>query len=203
MANSLPRRARGHAAFAPAFFLAAALLCPSGAPAQTLQDKIAACAACHGATGQSPNPDIPSIGGQPKLFVMYQLFFYREARRQNPEMNIIAKDMSDAELTAMSDYVAGLPPPPPAEGDVDEARYLRGAALAQARICGTCHNPDFSGREQMARLAGQRESYLLKSFKEYQAGTRIGTQAAMAEAVRGLDDAALADLAYYLARFRP
>jgi hypothetical protein len=34
-------------------------------------------------------------------------------------------------------------------------------------------------------------------------GVRIGTQAAMAEAVRGLDDAALGDLAYYLARFRP
>ena len=54
----------------------------------------------------------------------------------------------------------------------------------------------------MARLAGQREGYLVKSFKEYQAGTRVGTQAAMAEAVRGLDDTALGDLAYYLARFR-
>ena len=55
----------------------------------------------------------------------------------------------------------------------------------------------------MARVAGQREAYLLKSFKEYQAGTRVGTQAAMAEAVRGLAEADLADLAYYLARFRP
>jgi cytochrome c553 len=55
----------------------------------------------------------------------------------------------------------------------------------------------------MARIAGQREAYLLKSFKEYQAGQRVGTQAAMAEAVRGLDDIQLADLAYYLARFRP
>ena len=55
----------------------------------------------------------------------------------------------------------------------------------------------------MPRLAGQREAYLLKSFKEYQAGVRVGTQAAMAEAVRGLSEAELADLAYYLARFRP
>ena len=134
---------------------------------------------------------------------MYQLFFYREARRTSPEMNTVAKDMSDAELTAISDYVAGLPPPPPADGAIDEARYRRGAALAQARICGTCHNPDYSGREQMPRIAGQREAYLFKAFKDYQAGIRVGTQAAMAEAVRGLDDAALADLAYYLARFRP
>ena len=79
----------------------------------------------------------------------------------------------------------------------------RGAELARKRICGSCHNPDLSGREQMPRLAGQREAYLLKSFKEYQAGQRVGTQAAMAEAVRGLSDSELADLAYHLAHFRP
>jgi cytochrome c553 len=55
----------------------------------------------------------------------------------------------------------------------------------------------------MPRLAGQREAYLMKSFREYQAGTRVGTQAAMAEAVRGLDATALADLSHYLAHFRP
>jgi cytochrome c553 len=208
MASRLSRSARGRlaarfAASAPALLLAATALCPGHAAAQTLQDKIAACAACHGETGQPHNPDMPSIGGQPKLFVMYQLFFYREGRRKNPEMNTVAKDMSDAELTAISDFVARLPAPPPIGGTIEATRYRRGAELARMRFCGSCHNPDYSGREQMARLAGQREGYLFKSFKEYQAGTRVGTQAAMAEAVRGLDDAALADLAYYLARFRP
>ena len=191
------------AALASAYLIASVLLLGEHARAQSLQDKIAACAACHGEKGISPNPDIPSIGGQPKLFVMYQLFFYREGRRKNAEMNTIAKDMSDAELTAISDYVAGLPAPEPAGGEVDEARYLRGAALAQARICASCHNPDYSGREQMPRIAGQRESYTLKALQDDRVGVRIGTQAAMAEAVRGLDDAALGDLAYYLARFRP
>lgn len=134
---------------------------------------------------------------------MYQLFFYREGRRANPEMNTITKDMSDAELTAISEYVAGLPPPSsPSTGAIDEARYRRGAELADKRICGACHNADYSGREQMPRLAGQGEAYLVKSFREYQAGTRVGTQAAMAEAVRGLSAGEFADLAYYLAHFR-
>jgi len=168
-----------------------------------LQDRIAACVGCHGERGLSPDPNVPAIGGQPKLFVMYQLFFYREGRRDNPEMNAMAKGLSDADLTALANYVAGLPPPPPVDGPVDRARYERGAEIARQRICGSCHNADFSGREQMPRLAGQRESYLLRAFKDYRAGARVGTQAAMAEAIRGLDDAALADLAYYLARFRP
>jgi cytochrome c553 len=175
---------------------------PATSRAETLQERIAQCVACHGEAGRSENPDIPHIGGQPKLFVMYQLFFYREGRRKSDEMNTVAKGITDADLTALAEFVAKLPPPPPGENPSDKARYTRGAELAANRICGSCHNPDFSGREQMPRLAGQREAYLLKSFKEYQAGARVGTQAAMAEALRGLDDAQLADLAYYLAHFR-
>ena len=201
MASSRRCRVRsGLAASAPLVLSIAAGPCPSGA--QTLQDKIAACTACHGETGQSQDANVPSIGGQPKLFVMYQLFFYREGRRTNPEMNTITKDMSDAELTAISEYVAGLPAPAPASAAIDETRYRRGAGLADKRICAACHNADYSGREQMPRLAGQHEAYLMRSLRDYQAGARVGTQAAMAEALRGLDDADLADLAYYLARFR-
>ena len=79
----------------------------------------------------------------------------------------------------------------------------RGAELAQERMCASCHNPDYSGREQMPRLAGQHEAYTLKALQDYQAGVRVGTQAAMAEAVRGLTEEELADLAYYHAHFRP
>jgi len=37
-----------------------------------------------------------------------------------------------------------------------------------------CHNPDFSGREPMPRLANQREEYLLKAMQDYRSGNRIG-----------------------------
>jgi cytochrome c553 len=118
-------------------------------------------------------------------------------------MNTVAKDMTDAELTAIAGHVAGLPPPPVPAGPRDDVRYSRGAKLAEQRICGTCHNPDYSGREQIPRIANQRQSYLVKALNDYRIGKRIGTQAAMAEAVRGLDDAAIADLAYFLSHFRP
>jgi cytochrome c553 len=189
---------------ASALALALAAFCcsgPPGAPAAALEDAKAQCVVCHGADGRSDNPDIPHIGAQPKLFVMYQLFFYREARRKSAEMNAVAQQLSDADLSALADYVASLPPPPPAS-NADQDRYLRGAALAGQRACAVCHNPDYSGREQMPRLAGQREGYLLRSLTQYQQGERIGTQAAMAEAVRGLGASELADLAHYLAHFR-
>lgn len=177
-------------------------IAPDTAVGQSLQDKIAQCAACHGEDGQAKDPAIPNIGGQPKLFVMYQLFFYREGRRKSPEMNVIAKELSDADLDAIATHVSKLLPAPAREGR-DEARYQRGAKLAQERICATCHNADYSGREQMPRLAGQHPEYTLKALQDYRAGVRIGTQAAMPETVRGLDDEALADLAHYLAYFKP
>jgi cytochrome c553 len=171
--------------------------------AQSLQDKIAQCEACHGKDGRSTDPKIPHIGGQPKLAVMYQLFFYREGRRKSEEMNLIAKELTDAELTAVAEHVAKLPPPPPAAGPIDEARFKRGAELAAKRMCASCHNDDYSGRQQMPRLAGQHDAYTVKALQDYRTGARVGTQAVMAEAVRDLSDADFEDLAYFLARVRP
>jgi cytochrome c553 len=171
--------------------------------AQSLQDKIAQCEACHGKDGRSMDPKIPHIGGQPKLAVMYQLFFYREGRRKSEEMNLVAKSLTDAELTAVAEHVAKLPPPPPAAGAIDEARFKRGAGLAASRMCASCHNDDYSGRQQMPRLAGQHEAYTVKALQDYRTGARVGTQAVMAEAVRDLSDADFGDLAYFLARVRP
>jgi cytochrome c553 len=178
-------------------------VCSAGALGQSVQDKIAQCEACHGKDGRSTDPRIPHIGGQPKLAVMYQLFFYREGQRKSEEMNLIAKALTDAELTAIAEHVAKLPPPPPAAGAIDEGRFKRGGELAASRMCASCHNGDFSGRQQMPRLAGQREAYTVKALQDYRTGARVGTQAAMAEAVRGLSDADFDDLAYFLARVRP
>lgn len=202
MASSRARHCKARGRTVLGLLLVLSLQPSSASLAQTLEERKGLCVVCHGEAGQSANPDIPSIGGQPKLFVMYQLFFYREGRRKNPEMNAIAKGISDGDLDALAEWVSKLPPPEAAKDGIDGERMQRGEAVSKGRQCGSCHNPDYSGREQMPRLAGQREAYLLRSFKEYQAGTRVGTQAAMAEAVRGLGEPELADLSYYLANFR-
>jgi cytochrome c553 len=161
------------------------------------------CLACHGDATRPGQPGVPGITGQPKLFTQYQLFFFREGRRKNPEMNALAKEMSDADLVALSEAIEKLPPRTPSSDGVEEARYQRGGQLAAQHICHTCHKPDYSGREQMPRLAGQLEAYMVKAMQDYKAGVRVGTQAAMAEALAHVDDAGVADLAHYLNHLRP
>lgn len=183
--------------------LAALTLLALATPAlsATFEERTAACLACHGASGQSILPDTPSIGGQPSFFVIAQLFLFRRGGRSNPVMTEVAKPMTDDDLRAFSAWVATLPPPAPPTTAPDPARMARGRALAQQRPCASCHNPDFSGRDQMPRLAHQREEYLLRTMREYQSGRRLGYGGAMSEELHGLSDADLQDLAHFLAHW--
>jgi cytochrome c553 len=168
-------------------------------PAQSVDERFVACLACHGADGQSRTPETPSLGGQPSFFVVAQLFLFREGRRDNAPMTAAAKGLTNADLIAFAERVTKLPPPPPPEAKPDPERFARGVALTRRHPCGVCHNPDFSGREQMPRLANQREDYLLKSMREYKSGARLGYGGAMAQELAGLSDQDLIDLAHFLA----
>jgi cytochrome c553 len=181
--------------------LAALLLLAPAAPAvaASFEERAALCLSCHGPNGQSILPDTPSIGGQPAFFVIAQLFLFRRGGRSNAPMSEVARPLTDEDLRAFGAWVATLPPPAPPAEPPDPERFARGRALAQQHPCVSCHNPDFSGREQMPRLAHQREDYLLRSMREYKSGARLGYGGAMASELVGLSDADLQALAHFLA----
>jgi cytochrome c553 len=162
-----------------------------------------ACLACHGASGTSATPLTPSLGGQPSFFLVAQLFLFREGRRDNPVMKAQAKGLTDADLRRLSETLSKLPPPRPPADAPDAARMKKGFGLIETRHCTSCHGRDFAGHQNVPRVANQREDYLLKALRDYRSGARIGYgNALMPETVAGLDDAQLADIAYFLARLR-
>jgi cytochrome c553 len=112
-----------------------------------------------------------------------------------------AKGMTDGDLQAWGEFIARLPPPPKPGQAPDGKRYARGRELAAQHHCPVCHNPDYSGREQMPRLANQREDYLLKAMRDYKSGARVPYGRGMEEVVAVLGEAEFADLAHYLAHF--
>jgi len=184
-------------AFAALTFVAAA-----PAFAETMAERAAPCLACHGASGQSETPEIPSLGGQTAPYALIQLYLFREKQREVEVMNDMTKSFTDDDLRAFSDFIATLPPPKPPSAAGEPERMQRGAALITQNRCNSCHNLDLSGRENIPRIADQREDYLVKTLRDYKNNTRHGYDGTMAEVLADVTDAQIADLAYYIARFR-
>ena len=71
--------------------------------------QIPACAACHGPNGAGMPAQYPRMGGQHGDYTEAQLLTFRSGARGNSaQMMSIAQKMNDAEIKAVSDYVAGL-----------------------------------------------------------------------------------------------
>jgi cytochrome c553 len=172
------------------------------AAAETAKERLPTCLACHGETGQSQNPDVPSLGGQQGFYVTVQLLMFRERMRVATPMNDMTKDLTDDDLRSFAELISALPPPQPATGPVDEARIRRALALVERNRCNFCHTPSFAGRDNVPRIAAQREDYLLKTLRGYKDNSRHGYDASMADVMAPISDADIVDLAYYIARVK-
>jgi cytochrome c553 len=70
---------------------------------------VAACAGCHGATAAGVPAQYPRLAGQHQDYTVAQLQNFKAGSRSNsPQMGALAKRMSDEEMKAVADYIAGL-----------------------------------------------------------------------------------------------
>lgn len=164
------------------------------------QERVQLCAACHGPDGNSVDPKVPSIAGQPKLFLETQLVLFREELRKSDLMLPVVKGLKDPELIKLAEHFSKLPAKGMETGPADKALTQRGSQRAKELRCGICHLSDFRGQNQIPRLAGQREAYLEAEMRAYRDNKRTGGDTIMAAALYGVSDADIKALAHYLAR---
>ncbi|MFC3632032.1 c-type cytochrome [Paracoccus angustae] len=89
--------------------LAAAFgLCAGAALAQSDEAPIQTCRVCHGVDGVGTNPMIPNIGGQSAEYLSKQLQDFRAGRREDPQMSIIAQNLTDEEIRALARWYASV-----------------------------------------------------------------------------------------------
>lgn len=70
---------------------------------------VAACASCHGATGSGIPAQYPRVAGQHQDYTLAQLQAFKAGGRSNSvQMTTLAKRLSDDEMKAVADYIAGL-----------------------------------------------------------------------------------------------
>lgn len=137
------------------------------------------CVSCHGADGNSVNPEWPSIAGQHAPYIVQQLQAFKSGARANPLMTGQAMILSEQDMADLAVYFESLPAAPkavadPAMVDKGEALYKGGDREDSVAACIACHGP--SGRGNPAAMypsiAGQYAVYTAKQLRDYASGSR-------------------------------
>jgi cytochrome c553 len=183
--------------------LSLAIVCGSSAHAADLgagKEKAELCIGCHGEAGISQTENIPSLAGQPDQFIQWQLVFFRAGARKNEQMQPVVEQINNDDIRNLGAYFASLAPPKATQPDDNPDLSKKGAQAAVGRRCASCHTDSFAGTKAVARIAGQREEYLLKALHDYKSGVRSGGgMAAMADVAYPLSEEEITALAHYLA----
>jgi cytochrome c553 len=186
-------------AISAAALLTLGVLSAGAADNTAVQEKAAVCSGCHGENGISQTENIPSLAGQPDQFLQWQLVFFRAGSRKNEQMQPIAAEITNEDVRSLGAYFAAMTPPKGPE-DKDPDLSKKGQQAAAGRRCASCHTDTFVGTKAVARIAGQREEYLVKALHDYKSGVRSGgAQAAMADVAYPLSDEEITALSHYLA----
>ncbi|MFK4720494.1 cytochrome c553 [Bradyrhizobium niftali] len=197
----MPRQFISHAISTVAL-IALGALSASAADNAAIKEKVAACAGCHGDNGISQTENIPSLAGQPDQFLQWQLVFFRAGSRKNDQMQPIVEEIGNEDIRSLGAYFSQLAPPKGPE-DKDPDLSKKGAQVATGRRCASCHTDTYAGTKAVARLAGQREEYLVKALFDYKAGQRVGGGvAAMADVAYAMSEEEITAVAHYLAHLQ-
>ena len=155
---------------------------PERAP-DTMQARVLACAACHGAQGQGTDNDyFPRLAGKPAGYLYNQLVAFRDGRRQYPPMNYLLAYLPDAYLHRIADYFANQRPPYPSASTpaVSIALLARGGQLVKSGdpsrdipACVACHGAALTGMEPaIPGLLGLHAEYISAQLGAWRYGTR-------------------------------
>ena len=139
----------------------------------------ATCSACHGADGNSSNPEWPTLAGQGEGYLAKQLYDFRKGNRVNAVMGAQAALIAtDEDVEHLAAYYASQQAKPGAgdQSKVEEGRliYKGGKVSAKVTACSACHGPTGTGNDaaKFPRLAGQHTTYLLSQLKAFRSGER-------------------------------
>lgn len=140
--------------------------------------KAAVCAACHGMTGSSINPEWPSIAGQPAAYIVAQLKQFQQGTRVDPLMTPMAVPLSEADMADLAAHFAQQTPTgheaDPSNWKAGERLFRGGDAARGIPACIACHGPQGRGNVPAGypALRAQYAVYTYKHLQAFAAGTR-------------------------------
>jgi cytochrome c553 len=215
------RIAKGFMTLIGLFYAALAVATAAGAPAKPdlergKQIAGAACAACHGADGNSLIPANPILAGQRvgdvvADYIAHTLAEYKSdkpgATRKNPIMKGMAAALSPEDMRDVGAWFAAQKITPSVARDksaavLGEKIWRGGIKHASVPACAGCHGPAGKGiPAQYPRVAGQYADYTLAALKAYAAGVER-TNPMMTGVAAKLSEADMKAVSEYMAGLR-
>lgn len=99
---------------------------------------VPACAACHGAEGNSDSPAYPRLAGQYASYVTEQLRQFRARTRENPVMNTAAASLTDSDIVNIAAYLSTQTPQAPQTPQAHPSAVGEAAAGKPFSDCHDC-----------------------------------------------------------------
>jgi cytochrome c553 len=87
---------------------AAAMATARAADPAAGRSKAKVCRTCHGIDGVGKMPTVPNIAGESEIYLVKQLKAFRAGERQDPQMSIIAKPLTDDEIANLAAWYASI-----------------------------------------------------------------------------------------------
>lgn len=159
--------------------------------AQAGATKATACAACHGADGNSTAPIYPRLAGQSERYIAQQLALFATGQRTSGMAAVMvpfAQSLNPQDMRDVGAYFAtqksgagvaddSLIADGPYKGmkfyEPGQQIYRGGDAERGIPACMACHGPSGAGNPgpPYPHLGGQPQEYVARRLQEYQAGT--------------------------------
>ena len=146
--------------------------------------KAATCLACHGASGNSTNPQWPRLAGQNAVYVDEQLHLFKAGVRTNAVMMPMSATLSDKDIDDLSVYYEAQTPvgleADPSYWQAGETLYRYGDSARGIPACIACHGPVGVGNlaSGYPALRAQYAEYVIKQLQDFASGARYAGAAA-------------------------
>jgi cytochrome c553 len=167
--------------------------------------KSAACAACHGADGNSVAPNFPKLAGQNAPYLHKQLADFKSGKRVDPTMTGMVAPLSDADMADLAAYFATqttkVGSAAKDQVELGQMIYRSGNAATGVAACAACHGPTGAGNPQarFPKLSGQHADYVVTQLKRFAAGERANDPGSMMRVVaHKMNEAEMKAVAQYV-----
>ncbi|HVE89862.1 MAG TPA: c-type cytochrome [Burkholderiaceae bacterium] len=136
----------------------------------------------------------PAPEGQTRMYLYNQMLAYKEKRRTYSTMQTNLASLANDDIRQIAEYFAAQKPLR-TTFPVNSEKAARGKTAVEKLGCASCHQPDYSGHDEVPRLAGMNPRYLRWQLISFSADSRPHPSISRSCPMSELD---AEDIAHYL-----